>query len=45
MTGPRWLQVPVNMRRLVRQEVLKNMRTKVASGLANVIGITESFDA
>ena len=39
MTGPKWLQVPVNMRRLVRQEVLTNTRTNVASGLANVAGI------
>jgi len=32
MAGPRWLQVPVNMWRLVRQEVLTNTCTNVASG-------------
>ena len=42
MTGPRCLHVPVNMRSIVRQEVLTNTCTKVASSLANVTGITAS---
>ena len=42
MTVPRWLQVPVNMQRLVWQEVLLNTCTKVASGITNVAGIIVS---